>query len=110
MATTRPEVTGRATGAAASAEEKTPPSRFIDKKEVLRRVPWSYPTLWHKMRIGEFPRSRDLDGKSFWVEAEVEDWIKSRPIRPLKGDADPVPPHRLKMSQSRRRQAKSRVA
>jgi hypothetical protein len=50
----------------------------------------TYVTLWHWMQVGKFPRSRDIGGKSVWLEAEVEAWIKTRPIRPLKGD--PTPP------------------
>ena len=104
MSTIRGEVTGRRVGASEPEDCETPPkpSRFIDKKEVLRRVPWSYPTIWQKMRLGKFPRSRDLDGKSFWIEAEVEEWINSTPIRPLKGDPVSEPPLRHQLSKSPR--------
>jgi predicted DNA-binding transcriptional regulator AlpA len=70
--------------AAASPKKST---KLIDRQEVLRRVPVSFVTLWHWMRAGTFPRSRDIGGKSAWVEAEVEAWIRNRPVRPLKGDA-----------------------
>ena len=39
------------------------------------------------MRDGKFPRSRELGGKSAWLESEVEAWIASLPTRRLKGDA-----------------------
>ena len=62
-------------------------ARLISKPEVLDRVGVSYPTLWQWMRDGKFPRSRELGGKSAWLESEVEAWIASLPMRRLKGDA-----------------------
>lgn len=61
--------------------------RLIFKREVLRRVGLSYPTIWKMMREGRFPRSRVCGGKSAWLEDEVEAWIEGLPIRQLKGDA-----------------------
>lgn len=69
--------------------------QFIDRREVLRRIPVTHVTLWNWQQVGKFPRSRDIGGKSVWLEAEVEAWIRSRPIRPLKGDANPPPPNNL---------------
>jgi prophage regulatory protein len=60
--------------------------RLILKPEVLDRTGVTYPTIWQWMREGKFPRSRELGGKSAWVESEVTRWILSRPIRRLKGD------------------------
>ena len=54
---------------------------LISKREVLRRVPYSYPTVWAKMRKGEFPRSVKLDNdgnKVAWFEDEIDEWIESR--------------------------------
>jgi predicted DNA-binding transcriptional regulator AlpA len=64
--------------------------RLIDRREVLRRIPVSYPTIWHWMVAGTFPRSRNIGGKSAWVEAEVDAWIENRPLRKLKGDEPEV--------------------
>ena len=61
--------------------------RLIFRREVLRRVGLSYPTIWKMMREGRFPRSRVCGGKSAWLEHEVESWIEGLPIRQLKGDA-----------------------
>ena len=61
-------------------------ARLIGKGEVLARVGASYPTIWQWMRDGKFPRSRELGGKSVWLEAEIEKWILDRPVRRLKGD------------------------
>ena len=62
------------------------PDRLIDKDEVLRRVPVTYVTLWKWMQENKFPRSRNLGGKSAWLEHEIERWIRERPMVPLKGD------------------------
>jgi predicted DNA-binding transcriptional regulator AlpA len=61
--------------------------RLISKLQVLDRVGVSYPTLWQWMRQGKFPRSRELGGKSCWIEREINEWIAGRPLRRLKGDA-----------------------
>lgn len=68
------------------ADDDAEPPRLISKPEVLDRVGVSYPTIWQWMREGKFPRSRDLGGKSAWVEAEINHWIATRPVRRLKGD------------------------
>jgi predicted DNA-binding transcriptional regulator AlpA len=53
----------------------TPKIRFIDRKEVLSRIPVSFPTLWSWMRAGTFPRSHAIGSRSVWFEHEVENWI-----------------------------------
>ena len=64
------------------------PLRLISKPEVLDRVGVTFPTIWLWMREGKFPRSRELGGKSAWIEAEIDAWINERPVRRLKGDGD----------------------
>jgi prophage regulatory protein len=64
--------------------------RLIFRREVLRRVGLSYPTIWKMMRQGRFPRSRVCGGKSAWLEHEIESWIEGLPIRRLKDD--PIEP------------------
>jgi predicted DNA-binding transcriptional regulator AlpA len=66
----------------------TPPLCFIDKAETLRRVSLTYVTVWKLMRDNKFPRSRNLGGKSAWLEHEVEAWIKSRPLVPIKDEGE----------------------
>jgi prophage regulatory protein len=61
--------------------------RLIFRREVLRRVGLSYPTIWKMMREGRFPRSRVCGGKSAWLEEEIDTWIEGLPLRRLKGDA-----------------------
>jgi len=65
-------------------------TKLISRAEVLQRVGLSYPCLWQMMRDKKFPRSIRLGDGQFsrvaWVEAEVEDWINSRPRQQLLGD------------------------
>ena len=60
--------------------------RLIDKTTLLDKVPLSYATVWHLMRKGEFPRSKVVGDRTFWLEHEVDAWIGELPNRPLKGD------------------------
>lgn len=69
-----------------SERDEKLPQRLIDKAEVLRRVPVTYVTLWTWMQEDKFPRSRNIGGKSAWLEHEIEAWIKARPKVPLKGE------------------------
>ena len=64
--------------------------RFISKPEVLGRTSVTYPTIWAWMRENKFPRSRDVGGRSCWIESEIEEWILSRPVCQLKAP-DPKP-------------------
>ena len=65
---------------------------LMSKRELLRRVPYSYPTIWDKMRRGEFPKSVKLDDgghKVAWYEDEVQEWIENRQrveLKPADGD------------------------
>jgi len=63
------------------------PARLLSRREVMERVPVSYPTIWKRMRAGTFPRSREIGGKVCWVESEIEKWIADLPVAKLKGDA-----------------------
>jgi predicted DNA-binding transcriptional regulator AlpA len=69
-----------------------PPQCLIDKAEVLRRVPVTFVTLWTWMRQGNFPLSRNIGGKSAWLEAEVEAWINARPVNKFKDEDQPLKP------------------
>lgn len=61
--------------------------RLISKREVMDRVGVTYVTIWKMMNNGQFPRSRAVGGKSMWIEAEVEAWLRDLPVRELKVDA-----------------------
>jgi predicted DNA-binding transcriptional regulator AlpA len=53
---------------------------------MLEVVPFTYTSIWKMMIAGTFPRGREIAGKICWVEAEIEAWIASRPIKRFKGE------------------------
>jgi predicted DNA-binding transcriptional regulator AlpA len=58
---------------------------FLSKKQVLAKVPITAPTLWTWVRHGKFPRPRAISpNKTVWIEAEVDAWMQSRPLRDYK--------------------------
>ena len=60
--------------------------RLLPKAVVLERTGLSYPTIWTWMREGRFPRAREVGSRPMWLANEIDDWILSRPVKPLKGD------------------------
>jgi prophage regulatory protein len=75
----------RAVVAARETDASLKPVRMIDRHEVMRRVPFTYPTLWKWMRDGKFPRSLNTGGKVCWKESDIDDWINSRPLQTIEG-------------------------
>jgi predicted DNA-binding transcriptional regulator AlpA len=74
----------------AEASAPAPAVRLLDKAEVCAIANVTFPTLWAWMRRGKFPRARTVAGtnsKSFWLSTEVDAWMASLPMRPLKGDS-----------------------
>jgi predicted DNA-binding transcriptional regulator AlpA len=61
--------------------------RLLDRHEVCAIAGVRYPTLWKRMRDGDFPRSRVWGGRSMWRSDEVQAWLDGLKLRPLKGDA-----------------------
>jgi predicted DNA-binding transcriptional regulator AlpA len=55
--------------------------RYIDKRRLLEKVPLSYPSIWKRMKRGEFPAPRYDGSKNIWDEAEVDAYLASRPKR-----------------------------
>ena len=67
----------------AAAEQPT--LVFLSKQQVLRKIPITAPTLWSWVRAGKFPRPRAISpNKTCWIEAEVDAWIRARPLRNYK--------------------------
>jgi predicted DNA-binding transcriptional regulator AlpA len=60
--------------------------QLLMKHEVVAITGVTFPTLWLWMRQGKFPRSRIVGGKSAWLASDVEQWLATLPVRPLKGD------------------------
>jgi predicted DNA-binding transcriptional regulator AlpA len=63
-----------------SRDETTLP-RLLNKKQVLALVPVTFTTLWSWIRQGKFPAARTVGSKPMWIEAEVVEWITTRPTR-----------------------------
>jgi predicted DNA-binding transcriptional regulator AlpA len=59
-------------------------TRYIFKAEVLRRVGFTFPTIWRWMREDKFPLSFDVGSKTAWRENEISAWLASRPRSNLK--------------------------
>jgi len=72
----------------AAAEQKADgqkkPLRILSKRQLLDKIPLTFPTIWARMRAGTFPRAVDYCGKTGWIEEEVDAWIKARPLRAYK--------------------------
>jgi prophage regulatory protein len=60
------------------------PIKYVFKAEVLRRVGYTFPTVWRWMREGTFPMSFDVGSRTAWLETEIEAWLASRPRSNLK--------------------------
>jgi predicted DNA-binding transcriptional regulator AlpA len=71
-----------------AAHQSQGPPRLLDKAQVCAIANVTYPTIWAWMRAGTFPRSRVVGGKSMWLSTEVDAWMATLPIRPLKGDTE----------------------
>ena len=54
---------------------------FISKKQVIERTGLSGPTIWRRVKAGDFPQSRQLTpNRVGWMEAEINEWEESRPV------------------------------
>ena len=71
-------------GTAGDERADKPNIKILTKKQVLARVPMSYPTLWSMMQRGLFPRSRQMSEERVgWIEAEIDNWIAKLPVRAI---------------------------
>lgn len=56
----------------------SPPPRLLRLPEVMNRVGLRRSAIYQRMSEGRFPKCRSLGPKcSVWVEAEINNWIKS---------------------------------
>ncbi|WP_425962750.1 helix-turn-helix transcriptional regulator [Rhizobium nepotum] len=60
------------------AETHSEPMRFLRIKQVLDRVPLCRTTIWRMSEKGEFPRRVQIGSSTFWVESEVDQWMRER--------------------------------
>jgi predicted DNA-binding transcriptional regulator AlpA len=77
--------------------------RLIDRREVERRVGYSYQTLWRWMCTGTFPRSVKGRGKSLWYEDEIDAWQAGLQRSRLRGDPPTSSEQQQQRLQRRRR-------
>jgi predicted DNA-binding transcriptional regulator AlpA len=63
-------------------------SRLIGKRELVRLIGRSYPTLWLWQQRGILPRARSLRGRPVWLLGDIRHWISNLPVQRLKGDGD----------------------
>ncbi len=56
-------------------------SKLLNLRQVVELVGLSRTTIWRLERAGQFPRRRQVSTKAVrWNQAEIEDWISSRPL------------------------------
>jgi prophage regulatory protein len=53
-------------------------TRFLRIGDVLDRVPVSRPTIYRLIKKQEFPKPLSVGSSSFWVEAEIEQWMDEK--------------------------------
>jgi predicted DNA-binding transcriptional regulator AlpA len=76
-------------GANHPIESPERPRRLITKRELRRRVPLSFPTIWKMMRQNRFPPARIIGGKTVWLEDEIDALFDTLPLRRYKSDTQP---------------------
>ena len=55
--------------------------RIIDCRKVMDRTGLSRTTLWRLERARAFPPRRRLTSNRVgWIETEIEEWLRSRPL------------------------------
>ncbi len=56
-------------------------SKLLTQKQVVDLVGLSRTTIWRLERAGQFPRRLQVSTKAVrWNQAEILDWINSRPL------------------------------
>jgi predicted DNA-binding transcriptional regulator AlpA len=63
-----------------------PGDRLLGKRELLTKVPASFPQVWKMMRAGTFPRSVKFGARIAWYESEIEAWLANLERSIYKGD------------------------
>ena len=64
-----------------SPDPKYDSTRIIDCHEVMNRTGLSRTTLWRLEREGAFPPRRQITPNRIgWIENEIEQWLRSRPL------------------------------
>jgi prophage regulatory protein len=70
----------RASTPSSSNLNASPVKRFIRLRSVMDRTGFSRPTIYRRMRRGEFPQAINLGGKRAvaWLESSIDQWMDER--------------------------------
>jgi prophage regulatory protein len=64
--------------------------RIIDKKVLRTLVPYSLQHIYRMEIAGEFPQRLQLgQNRVGWRLSDIEEWIRSRPVAPLRRKRKP---------------------
>lgn len=54
-------------------------SALLREREILPLLPWSSPTLWRRVKTGDFPEPIRLEGRiTAWRWASVRAWLEAQ--------------------------------
>lgn len=56
------------------------PDRLLRLPAVIEMVGFRRDAIYTHMRQGKFPRQRKIGRSSAWLESEIIEWIRSRPL------------------------------
>lgn len=54
--------------------------RALRVPDVIGKTGLGRTTLWRKSRAGEFPTPRKMGGVVYWLESEIDEWLRSQPL------------------------------
>ena len=58
--------------------------KLLRQKDVMKATGLSRMTIWRLERAGQFPQRRRLGPNAVgWIQAEIDDWIATRPAARL---------------------------
>lgn len=52
--------------------------RFLSKKDVRQKIGLSHASIDRMEAGGQFPKRVSIGFRVFWVESEIDDWMKAR--------------------------------
>ena len=63
--------------------------KFLRIQQIMQATGLSRMTIYRLELAGKFPKRRQLSSNSVaWLEADISQWIDSRPVARLRGGAD----------------------
>ena len=59
--------------------DSLPDFALMREREILPLLPWSAPTLWRRVKSGDFPQPVRLEGRiTAWRWGEVRKWLAAQ--------------------------------